>query len=394
MKAPLRFESYVRPMVWGGRQLGEVLRKPLPTDAAYGEAWEISDHPSHASVVTHGPYKGQTLRQLMEQSSSALLGESAGRHSRFPWLVKLLDAGDWLSVQVHPNDEHVVRLWPGEGGKTEAWFVLATQPNSRIYAGLLPGVDEKVLREALSRGTVGDCLHQFSPRPGDCVFLPAGTVHAVGGGVLMAEVQQTSDATFRLFDWNRRDAQGRSRQLHIEEALACIDWNSGPVHPVRPELSRQHNRAFGTSRGRFHPTTACPMPLFHAGLSSFQRAIPFQRRRPASAAGPSRPRHSEAQRGSRYVDRRRHAAVAGRSRRSDLPSRRRWDCSWPLCPRANRQNGAATVRERSSQPLPYGRGSVSLARICGGIYRSLTVAVRSPEFAALRFDNNWSCRFP
>jgi len=230
---PLRFESYLRPMVWGGRQLGEVLGKSLPDHHVYGEAWEISDHSSHASVITSGPYKGQTLRHLMERHSAALLGKAATRHSRFPWLVKWLDAWDWLSVQVHPNDEHVARLWPGEGGKTEAWFVLAAAPDSRIYAGLQPGVDAKVLHKALDEGTVGDCLHQFPPRPGDCVFLPAGTVHAVGGGVLMAEVQQTSDATFRLFDWNRRDANGRMRQLHIEEAFACIDWNSGPVYPIR-----------------------------------------------------------------------------------------------------------------------------------------------------------------
>ncbi len=235
MNAPLRFQSYLRPMVWGGRQLGEVLGKALPNGGTYGEAWEISDHPSHASVVADGPRKGQTLRHLMEHEPAALLGKAAAEHSRFPWLVKLLDAWDWLSVQVHPNEADVLRLWPGEGSKTEAWFVLAAAPTSRVYAGLLPGVDEARLRAALREGTVGDCLHQFQPRPGDCVFLPAGTVHAVGGGVLMAEVQQTSDATFRLFDWDRRDARGQTRQLHIEEALACIDWSSGPVHPVRAE---------------------------------------------------------------------------------------------------------------------------------------------------------------
>jgi mannose-6-phosphate isomerase len=233
VNTPLRFEPFLRPMVWGGRQLGEVLNKPLPSGATYGESWEISDHPSHASLISHGPHKGQTLRHLMERQSVALLGTAASGHSRFPWLVKLLDAWDWLSVQVHPNEGDVVRLWPGEGSKTEAWFVMAAAPNSRVYAGLLPGVDEKVLRKALHEGTVGDCLHQFSPRPGDCVFLPAGTVHAVGGGVMMAEVQQTSDATFRLFDWNRRDSRGQTRQLHIEEALACINWSSGPVQPVR-----------------------------------------------------------------------------------------------------------------------------------------------------------------
>ncbi len=111
--------------------------------------------------------------------------------------------------------------------------MLDAAAGSRIYAGLLPGIDEQALRAALARGRVADCLHSFEPRPGDCVFLPAGTVHAVGGGVLMAEVQQTSDATFRLFDWNRRDAQGKIRQLHVEEAMACIDWTRGPIQPIR-----------------------------------------------------------------------------------------------------------------------------------------------------------------
>src|SRR5205807_3294847 len=120
-----------------------------------------------------------------------------------------------------------------EGSKTEAWFVLDAAPGSRIYAGLLPGMDEARLRAALAMGTVAEYLHFFEPRAGDGVFLPAGTVHAVGGGVLMAEVQQTSDATFRLFDWNRRDAQGKSRKLHIEEGLASIHWNRGPVEPIR-----------------------------------------------------------------------------------------------------------------------------------------------------------------
>jgi mannose-6-phosphate isomerase len=168
----------------------------------------------------------------MAEDREALLGRAAPRHEVFPWLVKFLDANDWLSVQVHPDEEAVRRLWPGEGSKTEAWLVLDVAPGSRIYAGLVPGMNESALRQALRQGTVADCLHQFTPRPGDCVFLPAGTVHAVGGGVLMAEVQQTSDATFRLFDWNRRDAQGKPRTLHIEQALASIHWDKGPVTPV------------------------------------------------------------------------------------------------------------------------------------------------------------------
>jgi mannose-6-phosphate isomerase len=217
-------------MVWGGRRLGEVLGKPLPSAGPYGEAWEISDHGSHQSVVESGADAGRTLRELVQREPESLTGSK--RPGPFPWLVKYLDACDWLSVQVHPDEESVGRLWPGEGSKTEAWFIVAAQPGSRVYAGLRPGVDEKQLRAALADGSVAECLHQWEPRAGDCVFLPAGTVHAVGGGVLIAEVQQTSDATFRLFDWNRRDAEGRTRQLHVEEAMACIDWNGGPVDPI------------------------------------------------------------------------------------------------------------------------------------------------------------------
>jgi mannose-6-phosphate isomerase len=219
-------------MIWGGRRLAALLGKALPTDEPYGESWEVSDHPRHRSVVAAGPAAGRSLRDLMATDAAALLGRAAGRHDTFPWLVKFLDANDWLSVQVHPDERAVRELLPGEGSKTEAWFVLEAAPGSRVYAGLLPGVDRDGLRAALEAGTVAECLHHFTPRPGDCVFLPAGTVHAVGGGVLMAEVQQTSDATFRLFDWNRRDAHGKPRALHVREALAAIDWKQGPVRPV------------------------------------------------------------------------------------------------------------------------------------------------------------------
>jgi mannose-6-phosphate isomerase len=228
---PMRFAPFVRAMVWGGRRLA-VLGKPLAGDDRYGESWDLSDHAMHRSVVAEGPLRGNTLRTLLERDAAGILGPSASPGQQFPWLVKFLDCEDWLSVQVHPGPETVKRLWPGEGSKTEAWFVLDAHPGSRIYAGLLPGVNEKLMRARIAAGKVVDCLHSFAPRSGQCVFLPAGTVHAVGGGVLMAEVQETSDATFRLYDWDRRDGQGKSRTLHVEEALACIDWNQGPIAPV------------------------------------------------------------------------------------------------------------------------------------------------------------------
>jgi mannose-6-phosphate isomerase len=229
--------------------LGTVLGKPLPTAEPYGESWEVSDHKLHHSVVASSPLAGRTLRQLMEADAPALVGSATGK--TFPWLIKFLDAHDWLSVQVHPDEQAVRCLWPGEGSKTEAWFILDAAAGSRVWAGLRPGVGPAQLLAAVKGGTVTECLHSFEPRPGDCLFLQAGTVHAVGGGVLMAEVQQTSDATYRLFDWNRKDAQGRSRELHLAESLVCIDWQRGPVEPVRAE-------SFGTDRKGRQPLVKCP----------------------------------------------------------------------------------------------------------------------------------------
>jgi mannose-6-phosphate isomerase len=258
-------------MVWGGRCLAESLGKSLPAPGPYGESWDLSDHPLHRSVAATGPRTGRSLRELMEHDALALLGPAAGRHAVFPWLVKFLDARDWLSVQVHPDERAVRRLWPGEGPKTEAWFVLAADPGSRVYAGLVPGTDERRLRASLAMGKVAECLHAFEPRPGDCLFLPAGTVHAVGGGVLMAEVQQTSDATFRLYDWDRKDAQGSPRQLHVEQALACIDWARGPVSPVRVEAFTGPRSELPRGPRRTMPLVRCPF----FSLEFVQESSPF-----------------------------------------------------------------------------------------------------------------------
>jgi mannose-6-phosphate isomerase len=229
---PLRFQPFFRGTAWGGRAIARFLGKNLPADTLVGESWEISDHPVHPSILATGPLFGATLSQLMARHKGELLGPAAPHHARFPWLVKLLDVHDRLSVQVHPDAVAVRKLLPGEGAKSEAWLVLDAQPGSLIYAGLRPGIDAAGLRAALERGTVVDCLHPFAPRPGDLVYLPAGTVHAVGGGVLMAEIQETSDATFRLYDWDRGRGTGQARPLHIEPALASIDWAQGPIAPT------------------------------------------------------------------------------------------------------------------------------------------------------------------
>ncbi len=241
---PLTFEPYFRPQVWGGRNLATTLGKSLPAEGKFGEAWELSAHPHHVSQVAVGPCAGKSLVDLWETERTSVFGIAARHEPKFPLLVKFLDCHELLSVQVHPNDEQAARLIGDELGKTEAWIILDVAESGRVYAGLKPGVDEAMLTAHLAAGTVDQCLHGFKPAVGDCVFLPAGTVHAVGGGVVMAEVQQSSDATFRLFDWNRPGPDGKPRQLHIEQSLASIDWTAGPVAPRQPlaeALASEHH---------------------------------------------------------------------------------------------------------------------------------------------------------
>jgi len=231
---PLRFEPILKRIRWGGRRLGSVLGKSLGAGTDYAESWELVDHGDDQSIVCDGEYAGWSLARLVQERGADLFGSRSSRR-QFPLLLKFLDAQDHLSVQVHPNDTQARTYDPRENGKTEAWVILDALPDSRIFAGLRPGVDRETLQRAIAAGTVEECLHSFPARAGDCVFVPAGTVHALGAGVLLAEVQQASDLTFRLYDWGRVGTDGRPRQLHIEQSLACIDFSRGPVAPVHPE---------------------------------------------------------------------------------------------------------------------------------------------------------------
>lgn len=228
---PLTFVPHFRPQVWGGRRLETHLGKSLPIEGRFGEAWDLSSQKLHVSVVAEGPHQGRTLTELWAEFGSDWL-PGAAREPEFPLLIKWLDCDELLSVQVHPSNASAQRLIQEPRGKTEAWIVLHAEPSARVYAGLKPGVRRDELESRMRDGSVARCLHEFTPQRGDVIFIPAGTVHAAGGGIVMAEVQQTSDATFRMFDWNRPGPDGRPRQLHIEQALECIDWARGPVDPV------------------------------------------------------------------------------------------------------------------------------------------------------------------
>lgn len=231
----LEFQPLLKRIRWGGRRLGTVLGKPIGPETDYAESWEVVDHGEDQSVVASGPHQGATLADLVRDEGDYLFGRHTPRR-QFPLLVKFLDAKDRLSLQVHPNDAQAKTYDPKENGKTEAWVILDAAPDSLIFAGLKDGVGPDDLRAALAAERVEDCVHSFHPRNGDCVFIPAGTVHAIGEGVLLAEIQQSSDLTFRLHDWGRVGTDGKPRPIHIEESMACIDFNCGPIDPATPTL--------------------------------------------------------------------------------------------------------------------------------------------------------------
>lgn len=231
---PIRFTPLLKRRRWGGTRLGTVLHKPIGQDSDYAESWELSDHGENQSTVDGGPWDGLTLHELVRHHNKDLFGIHSGLE-QFPLLLKFLDACDYLSVQVHPDDVQARQDAIAANGKTEFWVIVNCEPGSRVFAGLKEETTRDEVLQHLTDGTIEECLHAIEVHSGDCIFVPAGTVHAIGPGVLLAEVQQTSDVTLRLYDWGRVDAEGRPRQLHLEEALDCADFESGPVNPVNPQ---------------------------------------------------------------------------------------------------------------------------------------------------------------
>jgi mannose-6-phosphate isomerase len=229
---PLRILPRFKPAIWGGHSLLPMLGESARPEPI-GEAWILSDQGDEVSHVADGPMAGISLRELVQNHAVELLGPARLQADRFPILLKILDARQPLSIQVHPDDKLAKQLAPeGAGlGKTEAWYILRSEPESQIFAGLKPGTNEASLQGKLNQGKVADCVYNFEPKPDDFIFLEAGTVHAIGAGLMLFEIQQTSDITYRLDDWGRVDAKtGKPRQLHIQESLACIRYDLGPVH--------------------------------------------------------------------------------------------------------------------------------------------------------------------
>lgn len=236
LAVPLRLGRICLEKVWGGRAIGEVLGIELEAEGPVGETWELVDRTDHNSVVLGGPFAGRELRDLMATDREALLGTTAANEEdRFPILIKYLSATQPLSVQVHPNDKIAKKLGAGDSGKTESWFILRAEPGSLVYLGLQPHVDITDFSTIANGPAIVDALQAWPVKAGQFVHVPAGTLHAIGAGVTLVEVQQNSDATYRLYDWGRVGLDGEPRETHLQQGLLSIHYEqpvSGPVDPV------------------------------------------------------------------------------------------------------------------------------------------------------------------
>lgn len=219
---PIAFSPIYMTRVWGGRSLETVYQRDLPDDQPYGESWEMSDRADEQSIVSSGPFAGKSLHDLWTNHREDIFGEDL-TGDRFPLLIKILDARDDLSIQVHPPAEAADEL--GGDPKTEMWYIAACDPGAKLYIGLKDGCTRESFERSLAEGTVEEQVHAVSPRAGESIFIPSGRLHAIGAGFIIYEIQQNSDTTYRVFDWNRVGLDGDPRDLHIDESMASIDFD-------------------------------------------------------------------------------------------------------------------------------------------------------------------------
>jgi len=220
---PLKFKPTYKQRIWGGQKLREVFGKDIPPDKKVGESWEVADLPNDKSIITNGELEGQTLGSVTEKYPKEIMGDD-NFSGPYPLLIKFLDAEDILSIQVHPDEQTCRRMGKGEP-KTECWYIIFAAPGAVIYKGLKKGVTKEKFTKAIKEGNVAELLSKVPVEIGQCHFLPAGTAHSIGAGLLIAEIQTPSDTTYRVFDFNRVDDSGKSRELHIEEALESIHFD-------------------------------------------------------------------------------------------------------------------------------------------------------------------------
>ena len=235
---PIKFKPIYKPKIWGADRLKRLLGKEIPAGEAIGESWELADLTDDKSVVADGHFSGMNIRGVLESHGVAMGFTEKECEFPFGLLIKFLDANQVLSVQVHP-DSNSARLFDGAKPKYECWYVIDAEPGSVIYRGLKPGIGRKELEIALTEGNLAQMMQVYQAKKGDVHYLPAGTIHALGAGVVVAEIQTPSDTTYRLYDWGRLDSAGLSRELHIEKALASIHYTATPPAENQIDNSRK-----------------------------------------------------------------------------------------------------------------------------------------------------------
>ena len=232
LQKPIAFKPLFMERVWGGRQIGDTLGKDLPPGVPIGESWELVDRDDAQSIVETGDFAGTTLHDLWTKMREPVFGTGLPDTPRFPLLAKILDARETLSVQVHPPANEAAEL-KGEP-KTEMWYLLDAGPGAELFAGFRKGTTRGDFERALGEGRVAELLHRVPVKTGDAIFIPSGRCHAIGAGCLIVEIQQNSDTTYRVFDWNRTGLDGRPRALHVAESLASIDFADHEPSLARP----------------------------------------------------------------------------------------------------------------------------------------------------------------
>jgi mannose-6-phosphate isomerase len=236
---PLKFKPIYKELIWGGRKLREFFGKDIPTGRKIGESWELVDLPNDKSIIANGELAGLSLTQIIRQFPRLIMGDENFR-GPFPIMIKFIDAQDVLSIQVHPDAQACQRIGSGVP-KTEFWYILAAEKDAVIYKGLKKGITKAEFLQAIQSSTVAELLNEIPVKEGQCYFLPGGTIHSIGAGILIAEIQTPSDTTYRIFDWGRLDAGGRPRQLHTAEAVASINFDNTDINLPATECGHTIN---------------------------------------------------------------------------------------------------------------------------------------------------------
>ncbi len=226
MLYPFKFQPIYKEKIWGGSNLKKYLDKNINSHCKIGESWEIADHFEDTSVIENGELKGTTLSQILQEYKRDLLGSKPDKKylKKFPLLIKFIDANDKLSVQVHPDDAYAGKKEKGESGKTEIWYIVHAEPNARLIAGLEPGTTKKKFKRKLEENKLEDIFYYVKVNTGDVIFIPSGRLHAITPGLIINEIQQNSDVTYRVYDWGRKGFNGKPRELHIEKSLDVINF--------------------------------------------------------------------------------------------------------------------------------------------------------------------------